>query len=314
MLSRPASVLLIPALILACPAPVFAGAPAEEQASEVEAPAEGEAAVEDEVPVEDEGPAEDTELDQAQELFNSGADKFETADYAGAIEDWTEAYGLVPNLPDYGGIKAKLIANIASAQEKAYEVDKEPSHLNQAKILLERYRDEIPEIYPTPAEREKELAWVDEHVAEIDAELDALAQAEADAEARRNAALAAKDAKPPGRTLIIAGSTFTGLGVAGLGTFAAGLALGGGAEDISDLPTNETDARGERYARGRLGNTLAYVGGISGGVLLVTGVALLAVGLKQRKAGAAQSEQAPSVTLAPMLGRERAGLALSGRF
>lgn len=313
MPSRPARVLLIPALIFACPAPALAGAPAEDEdedeASEVEAPGEGDAE-------EEEAPAEDTELDRAQELFNSGVDKFDTADYAGAIEDWTEAYGLVPNVPEYGGIKAKLIANIASAQERAYAVDKEPSHLNQAKILLERYRDEIPDIYPTPAERDKELSWVYEHVAEIDAELDAIARADAEAEARRNAALAARDAKPPGRALIIAGSVSTGLGVAGLGTFAAGLAIGGGAEDISDLPTNELDARGERYARGRLGNTLAYVGGISGGVLLVTGVALLAVGLRQRKAGAGEREQASSASLklAPMLGHERAGLALRGRF
>jgi hypothetical protein len=133
-------------------------------------------------------------VEQAQRLFDAGVTKFETADYVGAIELWTEAFGLVPSVPEYAPIKAKLIANIAAAQERAYSVDAELSHLNQAKILLERYRSVLADIYPDEIEREKELVWVNERVAKIDAELQAVAEREAEAE--RAAAEQAENAQP----------------------------------------------------------------------------------------------------------------------
>jgi hypothetical protein len=263
--------------------------------------------------------AEEAAVEQAQQLFDAGATKFETADYVGAIELWTEAFGLVPNVPENAPIKARLIANIAAAQERAYGVDKQVSHLNQAKILLERYRGVLADIYLDEVEREKELAWVNERVAKIDAELKVVADREAAERAAAEQAAAERaardDAPPPGQGLVIGGSVLAGLGVAGLGVMVAGMVIGSQNDDISDLPTNDLDTRADRFRMGRLGNALAIGGGVGGAVLLGTGVALLVVGLKKKRA-AGQEETA--ITVVPTLDVTQAatqvGIGLVGRF
>ena len=260
--------------------------------------------------------AEDQAVEQAQQLFDEGAAKFETADYIGAIELWTEAIGLVPQLPQYAPIKAKLIANIAAAQERAYLVDKEVSHLNQAKILIERYRSGLEEIYLDELEREKELAWANARLEKIDAELAAVAEREAAerAAAERAAAEAAEAAKPrrpPGQGLMIAGGVIGGLGVGGLAVMISGMVIGNKNDDISDLPTNDFDTRADRFRMGRLGNTLAIAGGVGGGVLLGAGVALLVVGLKKKRAA---GQETAGVTVVPIFDATQTGLGLAGRF
>jgi hypothetical protein len=267
-------------------------------------------------PPDDEGAFEDPAVDEAQRLFNEGANKFETADYAGAIELWTQAYGIVPNVPEYALIKAKLIANLASAQERAYAIDHETGHLEQAKILLESYRGAIDDIYTSALEREHELAWVAERLGKIDAELQAVAEAEAarraaaEAEARLKAEAATETSEPArasGQGLVISGSVLTGLGVAGLGVMIGGLVIGGSNNDISDIPSNDLEARATRFSQGRLGNTLAIASGVGGAVLLGTGVALLVVGLGHKRA--ASREGARAVVVPTMT-----GFALVGQF
>lgn len=311
MAPRGINVLLVPATILTLLGP--ASANARESA-----------------PPEVEQPIEAPEVDEAKTLFDEGAIKFETADYAGAIELWTKAYGLVPSLPEYAAVKATLIANLATARERAYAVDHAISHLNQAKILIESYRTVLDDIYPDAEERAKELAWVVERVATIDAELEAVAAREAaarDAAARDAAARAAADRdnqpepepdepeprRAPGQGLVIGGSVLTGLGVAGLGTMIAGMVIGGGNNSIADIPTNDLDARATRFRQGRLGNTLAIVGAVGGAALVGTGVALLVVGLAKKKRAAGSSDAARA-TLVPIVDPTQMGLGLSGRF
>jgi hypothetical protein len=262
---------------------------------------------------------EEDPVEQAQRLFDEGATKFETADYIGAIELWTEAFGLVPSVPENAPIKAKLIANIAAAQERAYQVDKQVGHLNQAKILIERYRDGLAEIYRDELEREKELAWVNERLEKIDAELEAVADREAAEKAAAERAAAERAAAdrpeppPPGRGLVIGGSVLAGVGAAGLGVMVGGMVIGSRNDDISDLPTNDLDTRADRYRMGRLGNALAIAGGVGGGVLLSVGVALLVVGLKKNRAA---DQDTAKLTLVPTFDATGlgAGLGLVGRF
>jgi hypothetical protein len=301
MISRSVSVLLVPAMLSAWLSPLSVEArtlaPPEEITEASEPPSDPVA--------------------QAQRLFDAGAVKYETADYIGAIELWTEAFGLVPSVPEYASVKARLIANIAAAQERAYSVDKQVSHLNQAKILLERYRGALPDIYVDEVEREKELAWVDERVSKIDAELKVVAEREAAAERQAAAERAANERAsqpeppPPGRGLVIAGSVIAGLGVGGLGVMTTGMVLGSQNDDISDLATNDLVTRADRFRMGRLGNTLAIAGGVGGAVLLGTGVALLVLGLKKNR-GAGQGRA--DVTVVPAFDGARAGVAFVGRF
>ncbi|PRP94334.1 hypothetical protein [Enhygromyxa salina] len=295
---RGTCVLLVPAMLLAWCQPLSAHARTQPE-GEVSPSAE---------PAHEDDPA----LDEAQRLFSEGALMFETADYAGAIERWTAAYGLVPSVPEYSVIKAKLIANLSAAHERAYAVDERVEHLNQAKILLESYRASIDTIYTEEEadERDRELAWVVERLTKIDAELQAVAEREAaarqtDPEPRSES----ESSRAPGRGLVIGGGVLTGLGVAGLGVMAGGMVLGSQNNDVTDLPTNDLDARGARFAQGRLGNALAIAGGVGGGLLLAAGVGLLVVGLNKNRAAAT-----PGVALVPSFDRTQAGLALVGRF
>jgi hypothetical protein len=251
---------------------------------------------------------EDPAVQEAKRLFTEGAGKFETADYEGAIADWTHAYSIVPNKPEYAQIKAKLIANLASAREHAYEVDKEVAHLNQAKILLESYQGAIEDIYTESIEREKEEAWVEDRLEKINAELEAAA-ARAEQESGSGDG---EEGLSPGQGLIISGAVVTGLGIAGFGLMAGGMVIGQGANDIDDLPTNDVDARRSRFDKGRTGNALTIAGAAGGAVLLGTGVALLVIGIKKKKA--AGEEQAPTARLVPAFGPDHAGLVISGRF
>lgn len=306
MASRVTSALLVPVLTVAWLAPRPVEARVQPEGSS-EAPPEPPS-------------AEEQAVEQAQRLFDEGATKFETADYAGAIELWTEAFGLVPNVPEYAPIKAKLIANLAAAQERAYGVDGQVSHLNQARILIERYHAALDEIYLDEVEREKELAWVDERLSKIDAELKVVADREAAERAAAERAAAERAAadrasveprRPPGQGLMITGSVLTGLGVAGLGVMVGGMVVGRQNDDISDLPTNDLDTRADRFRMGRLGNTLAIAGGVGAGVLLGAGVALLVVGLQKRRAA---GKEAAAITVAPTFGGGRVGVSLLGRF
>lgn len=287
-------------LALSLPGVSFAAQPEDGDDEAVESPAEA-----DREPV----PDDEDPLVEAKRLFDEGAGKFETADYAGAIEAWTRAYSIVPNLPDYAATKAKLIANLAHAQERAYEVDNETSHLNQAKILLESYREAIPAIYTSSMEKEKEHAWVEDRLEKIEKELQAAADRAAAAEEDQRQS---EKTLKPGQGLIISGAVLTGLGVAGLGVMATGMVIGNGANDIDDIPTNDLHAREARFDRGRMGNALAIAGGIGGAVLVGTGVALLAVGVKKKNA--AGQEEKPEVSVVPALAPGFAGLGLSGRF
>jgi hypothetical protein len=301
MASRVTSVLLIPAMLSTWLVPLSVEARTQPPEDAVAAPAE---------PVSGDEPA----VQQAQKLFDAGAIKFETADYIGAIELWTEAFGLVPSVPEYAAIKARLIANIAAAQERAYSVDKQVSHLNQAKILIERYRGVLEDIYLDEIEREKELAWVNERVAKIDAELKVVAEREAEADraaAERADRAARAERRPPGQGLVIAGSVVAGLGVAGLGVMVGGMVLGSQNDDISDLPTNDLDTRADRFRMGRLGNGLAIAGGVGGAVMLGAGVALLVMGLKKKRAA---GHDTAGVMVVPTIDGTQAGVGLVGRF
>jgi hypothetical protein len=305
MAPRVISLLLVPATLFVWLRPVCVNAGTLAQPEAADADPDTEA---DPIP-EAELAAAESAVDEAQQLFIDGANKFDTADYAGAIELWTQAYALVPNLPEYAAIKARLIANLAAAQERAYAIDSEVSHLKQAKILLESYRGSIDVIYPNGVERERERAWVADRLGKIDVELQAVADREAAARANEPEP---KRPRKPGQALVISGSVLTGLGVAGLSMMVAGMVVGGQNNDIADIPSNDLDARLSRFSQGRLGNALAIAGGVGGAVLVGAGVALLVVGVKKKRA--AGSESPAGITLVPVLDPSQMGVGVVGRF
>jgi tetratricopeptide (TPR) repeat protein len=121
----------------------------------------------------------------------------------------------------------------------------------------------------------------------------------------------------PSRPLIITGAILTGVGAA--------LALGGGvgfgiaAADRSDSvdDVNNGNPAGLTFDEvqtlddeGRRFETFQIVTAAAGAAVAVTGVALLAVGLKRKKA----AQPGPSATLVPTWTGRSAGLSLQGRF
>jgi len=262
-------------------------------------------------------------LDDAQRLYDRGKAKFETADYADAIELWTEAYAMVPEAAESSQIKVLLIYNIATAREKQFEVSRDPGQLRQAAILLQSFEQSIPVLYGEGEEAEAERVKVREKLAALEARLreHEAAQGDGDGDEGEEPTEPTTEVEPTttpdegdepapgGRGLVIGGAVAGALGVGGLALMAAGLGMGARANDISDLPPDDIGGRRDRFDRGRTGNTLAIAGGVAGGVLLATGAVLLGIGLSRLRAG-----RSGNVALGPAPLRGGAGLVLHARF
>jgi hypothetical protein len=273
-------------------------------------------------------PPESSANVEAEAMFRRGQAKYETADYNGAIELWTEAYALVESTPETASTKALLLYNLAQAHVKAYELDEDGIHLKQAQQLLQSFRANLSLLYEDKAQLDEETTKVDERLAEIDAmvaadkpppveppqeeppppELEPNPEPEPETDGR----------KPrTGKSLIIEGGVFLGLGV-GAGVIAiVGAVMGSGANDISDLDPNDFTNREQRFATGRTGNVLLIAGSIGAGVLLPIGAALIGVGAKRNK----QAKQSTAVLQRTRLGGSwggawgnGGGLTISGRF
>lgn len=288
-------------LVLGSPQPVWAGL---EPAAE-EAPGPESDSAETAQP-------EPTPLERAEDLYDRGRAKFETVDYLGAIELWTEAFAMVADSPEAGGIKAALTYNIATAQERAFNIDHDVTHLRQAVELMMSYQKAIPTLFgegaEAQAEREKIQSRIDALQARIE-EVEAADGPQTPTPTPPPAEETLEDAPvtdPTARPLIISGAVLTAVGIAGLGVMAGGLSMGNRANDLSGLSPTDFDGRQERFQRGERGNTLAYVGGIGGGVLLATGAVLLGLGIKRKRSS--------SVAVAPWGGPSVAGATLRGRF
>jgi tetratricopeptide (TPR) repeat protein len=274
-------------------------------------------------------PAEDSSTADAEAIFRRGQTKYETADYNGAIELWTEAYGLIDSTPENASIKALLIYNLAQAHVKAYELDAQEIHLKQAQQLLISFRNNLALLYDEPAQLAEETATVEGKLAEIDAMITALEQAKA-AAAEQNKPEPEPEpepepkpeppppAGPSGKPLIISGGVLLGVGV-GLGALGiVGAVMGSNAEDISDLQPLQLDEREQRYASGYTGNILLIVGAVGAGLLLPTGAALIGVGAKRNKAHAATRSRLEQLRVGPSFsggsGRGLTGISITGRF
>ena len=266
----------------------------------------------------DQGSAESAEdpLAPAQRLYDKGRAQFETADYRAAVDAWTEAYQLVPDTADGNQIKVLLIYNIATAREKAFDVDNDPTQLRKAKILLGNFEQNIPALYGEGEEADAERARVQAKIKELDERLAEYERAqnpdpepEPEPEPEPQVTDGSDDdpaPDPSAKGLIIGGAVGLSLGAAGLGVMAAGLGMGNGANDLSGLADDDIDGRRTQFERGRTGNTLAIAGGIAAGVFVVTGGVLLALGLKRKNSS--------NVAVLPGVGPQGASLSLRARF
>lgn len=83
----------------------------------------------------------DPDRERAQALYAEGTILYDSANYAGAIDKFTQALALVKDDSEHDErSRLVLLWNIASAHEKAYEIDSDPTHLRQALLLYRRYQ------------------------------------------------------------------------------------------------------------------------------------------------------------------------------
>ncbi len=248
-------------------------------------------------------------LAQARALYEAGKAHFATADYLGAIEQWTAAFQLVPDEAEAARIKALLIYNIATARENAYDISGDLSHLRQAKVLMENYAASIPALYGDGPEAEDERAKITQRLNDIAARISAAERKQARAGGGRNddGPDDRDDAAGRGTALIGSGAALLVVGVGGLAMMGGGLAMGKRANDLGGIAPDDIAARRDQFDRGRTGNSLAIAGGVVGGLFAVTGAVLLGVGVSRRQAG---KKHAWTPVAAPGF----AGLALRGRF
>ena len=258
----------------------------------------------------DEVEPDDPALERARELYELGHARFETFDYEGAVQMWTEAYAEVPTQADW--IRNRMVYNIATAQQRAYDVDRDIGHLRQAVLLLEHYATDYERLHDDGPETQAELdkahtrieeltgrierASRDDEAAAIESSPERLdgivwrpsSQPLDPAQLERNRRLSSADRKTD-RMLVA--STVT-------------LSLGGvltlvGAGTVAGTQGGDAGARGAGY--GTLGLGLAG---------LTTGVTLLAVGLKRRR----KARRGTLVGAAPAIAPGFTGASISMRF
>jgi tetratricopeptide (TPR) repeat protein len=273
-------------------------------------------------------PAE-TSNAEAEAMFKKGQAKYETADYNGAIELWTEAYALVESSPETATIKALLLYNLAQAHVKAFELDEKDIHLKQAQQLLQSFRANLSLLYEDQAQLDEETKKVDEKLAELEAMLAKPPEDEPPEQEDPPPPVIEPETEPEvepdkgrkprtGKSFMIEGGVFLGVGVVFGAIAIAGAVVGAGANDISDLDPDDLAGREQRFDTGRTGNILLIVGSVGAGVLIPIGAAVLGVGAKrhadEKKRGTAMLQR---TKIGPNFGGmwgNGGGLTISGRF
>jgi hypothetical protein len=272
--------------------------------------------------------SDEAALAEARALFDRGRSKYDTFDYTGAIDLWQQAYAKVPDTQ--AGVRNAMVYNIALAQEKAFEVDKDVGHLRQAVMLLESWVESYKAMFKKTPETEAEVAKAQSRIAELKARI---ADIEGGGTGTQTPAIP-DDEEPPAPPQIAfdtgytpppdvlkqrdkaravnkterrlaAGWTLTGIGgtlfLIGAGVTAFGGTASTVDENMMTVPPDPDDRRA------------AIAGGVTvmvlGTGLLIPGAILLAKGYKQKKAIAAGD-----YSLAPYFNRSGGGAAFRMRF
>lgn len=247
------------------------------------------------------------DLDRAKQLHREGQDRYDTADYTGAVERWTQAYTALPETPQGAAMKPFVLYNIASAHEKAFEIYGDVAQLRKARALLAKFESTIDDIYADADEARTERERVNERIAQLDAKIEqhdagAAGPAEPPAEPEprpQESAPPPADPQPPAEPdpadnsaedrradpRMIAGAVLVGTGTATAALLGAGLGIGARANDVDGLDPTDFAGRERQFDRGRMGNRLAIVGAVATPLLLGAGVALIIVAKRKPSGG-----------------------------
>ncbi|MBL9106265.1 MAG: hypothetical protein JNL82_35410 [Myxococcales bacterium] len=218
----------------------------------------------------------------AGSLTAEGQARRDAGDTAGAIDRWQQALAALPATQATAHRRAGLVLAIAAAHDVRFARTGAARELEAALLTIDGYLAGLD-----PTDDENRVA-VEQRRAEVAAKL-ARARAPTSTSTRPGDAV---DPPADDRRLRVAGGTVLGLGVLGLGVLATGLGLGVRADRAltaavalpGDDPGREA-AKAAALTEGGRANDAALAGGVIGGVLVVTGAALLvAAAVKQSRA------------------------------
>ena len=221
---------------------------------------------------------------------------YDTADYAGAIDLWTEAFAALPEEPAYAQQRSVLVYQIAQASVEAYAMDPQVLYLRKAERLFTAYLETIePTDTETRAEVEATIADLRRRIEEVEESSLPAGERETTANEEGDDAPGAVEdrapqepARPPsstaapgrGRAMTIAGAVVLGLGVASLAPMTYGLVWGEQVDKRGEAMLGEPKAL---LAEGNTANRLAIGAGVASAVAVIIGASLLGVGLSRRR-------------------------------
>ena len=195
----------------------------------------------------DEGP----DLQKIGELAQEAQTRFETADFPGAIELWTQAYAALPAEPAYASQRGVLVYQIAQACVEAYSIDPQVLYLRKAERLLSNYLETLgPADEETAASVKEQLGEIEGKIAEAEAageagsvepESDLDDVVEVEEPAPDEDGVPYEESKVPGRPLVIAGGALLGAGALGLGAMTFGLVWGARVDARGDAAVADGD-------------------------------------------------------------------------
>ncbi len=247
-------------------------------------------------------PVSGEETETPEVLRQQAIDHFQAKDYEGAANYFKRAYAIDPN-PNY-------LFNIGRVYEEAGELEESVSYyerfiqepgadLDSRGLALERLQLLRALIAETTRLSEPEVVEPEPEPEPEPAALPVVEEPEPEPAVKK------------GRGLRIAGYSILGLGAAAL---IGGGAFGGIALSQSNelATTDGFDPRHALIASGEKNTKFADGLFITGGVLALTGLTLVLVSLRGRRD--AKADVARRRSVAPIVGREHLGVALSGRF
>ncbi len=282
---------LAPLLALPIAASLAMAPPAEEKA-----PATAPAEVAPPGTSPPETPRQDPQLERAMESYDLGKQAYNAARYEDALGHFQEAATRYAS-PDFQ-------YNIGLCYER----------LGKPEEAVRAFRT-----YLRAKPNADDRANVEDRIFQLERELER-AKAEADGEPMPPEPVpdpGPTEPPKPSRPFIITGAVLTGVGAALAlgGSIGFGVAAADRSASVDEV--NNGNPQGLTFAdvqtlddEGRRFETFQIVTAAAGAAVAVTGVALLAVGLKRKKA----AQASPSATLVPTWTARSAGLSLQGRF
>ncbi len=268
----------------------------------------------------DAAPAPDDGVrEQAQQLYDEGQVLYSAADYSGAIEKFTLALSLISRSDAGfdGEVRGRLLYNLATAHDRAYNINGEIKSLRQARELYARIGEEA-------GAHGYSQSLIDQAVearARVDARMEqAEAESRSDEPTRPQPVVqppavddgeeSEPDGPPPGRVLTITGGVVAGVGVLASGLLVVGLVGSQRASDDVRATTSlsQEPDRVDAIDRGVRFNRIAVAGGVVSGVLVLGGVGMLIAGqvIAKRRGG--------TTACLPTAGPRMVGMGCAVRF